>query len=399
MRSPQNSAKPLKYNVDNAIATNMKKRIYLDYNASAPLRPSAREAINDIYSNETGAYNASAVHSYGRDGRKHVEDARLNVAKLINADPNMVIFNSGATEGNNTVLHHFIRNFPHDVVFVSTIDHPSVRDAADIFKNVRTFPVDKNGMVDLDTLEKELKIYPVSLVSCMYASNETGAIQDVSKIARIAHGKGALFHCDATQTAGRIHVDMKESGIDFLTLSSHKIGGPQGVGALALGLCGQSPALLFGGGQEKQLRSGTENVAGIAGFGAAAKEAYEHLNHYQALQKWRDKMEEAILSISPEAIIHAKDVNRLPNTTFFSLPNANSQSLLMAFDLEGIAISNGSACSSGSVKPSQTLMAMGYDEKNASGGLRISLGWATKEEDIDAFIAAWTKIYQRISKK
>lgn len=376
----------------------MKKRIYLDYNATAPLHPDALQAMTAVLDCGHGAHNASAVHHFGREGRKTIENARKNVAELVNADANMLIFNSGATEGNNTVLSHMARAYPDDLILISAAEHPSVLDGAEMLDNVRLIPMLSNGLIDLNALEHLLSDNRTSLVSCMFVNNESGAIQDVSKISVLAREAGALFHCDATQAAGRILVDMKALNIDFLTFSSHKIGGPQGAGALALGLCGQSPSLLFGGGQEKQLRSGTENIAAIAGFGAAARAAIDGLDDYQTLSALRDKLERKIKEISPDIEIHCEDITRVCNTSFFSVPDANSQSLLMAFDLEGIAISNGSACSSGTVKPSKTLIAMGKDEKNASSALRISTGWATKEDDVDAFLKAWAKIYARIQK-
>lgn len=377
----------------------MNKLIYLDYNATAALRPSARVAMQAVLNCENAAYNASAVHSYGREGRKIVEDARTHVAKLVGADTNQIIFNSGATEGNNTVLRHFADTYPDETILISASEHPSILEHQNTLPNAKTIPVNDQGLTDLGALETLLNDHKACLVSCMFVNNESGVIQDVAKISALAHKHGALFHCDAVQAAGRIPVDMKENGIDFLTVSAHKIGGPQGVGALALGLCGQTPTLLIGGGQEKSARAGTENVAGIAGFGAAAQESYEYMNHYQALEGWRETLEKRITSISPDIIIHAKGTKRVANTSFFSLPDTNSQTLLMALDLEGIALSNGSACSSGTVKPSTTLLAMGLDEKVAASALRISMGWATKEDDIDAFLAAWEKIYTRLQNK
>ncbi len=338
-------------------------------------------------SNNNSALNASAVHTEGREGRKIVERARTQVAGLINIPPAQLIFNSGATEGNNTVLNHF-KNEP---ILISATEHPSVLEVA----NAIQVPVDQNGLLNLSALGDLLQKHKPALISCMWVNNESGAIQDVAKISALAHSHNCLFHCDATQAAGRIEIN--SSGIDFLTLSAHKIGGPQGVGALALGLCGQTPTLLFGGGQEKSARAGTENVAGIAGFGAAAQTAQENLNEYQNLAVLKDKLENEIKQISPDIIIHCENAERVANTTFFSLPGQDSQSLLMAFDLEGIAVSNGSACSSGTVKPSHVLMAMYDDPKIASSGLRISMGWATKEDDIEQFLIAWEKIYKRIS--
>lgn len=380
------------------MSENKRKPIYLDYNASAPLRPDAKAAIIDVLSIEGAALNASAVHAYGREGRKIVENARNDIAKLVGADKNQVIFNSGATEGNNTVIAHFANNYPEENIFISATEHPSILELAQIYKNVKIIPVDQNGLVNAETLDHLLQENKTSLVSSIWVNNETGAIQNVSELSEIAHKNGALFHTDATQATGRIPVNIKENTIDFLTISSHKIGGPQGIGALILGLCGQTPTLLHGGGQEKFARAGTENVAAIAGFGAAAKNALEYLNHYQALGKWRDDLENKIKAISPEVVIHCENAKRAPNTSFFSIPNANAQSILMSFDLEGIAISNGSACSSGTVKPSTTLKAMGVDETLSNAALRISLGWASDQTDIDAFLKAWEKIYHRIKK-
>lgn len=374
----------------------MKTKTYLDYNASAPLHPDAWETMQAVYKPENAAHNASAVHYFGREGRKIVEKARTQIAELIDIPAPQIIFNSGATEGNNTVLRHFAQTYPDDTILVSAADHVSIVEADDFLNNIIKVPVKKSGLIDQNALKDLLKNNKVSLVSCMMVNNETGLIQNVSELSDIAHRHNALFHCDATQAAGRIPINAQENNIDFLTLSAHKIGGPQGVGALALGLCGQNPTLLFGGGQEKSLRAGTENVAGIAGFGAAAKTAQKNMKDFQKLTTLRGHLESKIKAISPEAIIHCEDQIRAANTTFFSLPGADSQSLLMAFDLEGIALSNGSACSSGTVKPSHVLKAMGLSEKIAASALRISTGWATKEEDIDAFITAWQKIYNRL---
>lgn len=376
---------------------NKTQQIYLDYNASAPLRPEARETLISLIEGENYAHNASSVHHFGRAGRRIIEKARTQIAALIGADTNQVLFNSGATEGNNTVLRHFAHHYPDDYILISGAEHPSVTELTHYHDKVITIPLLDNGLIDQNALLKILTSdKKISLVSVMHVSNETGVIQDVSFISNEAHKYGTFMHCDATQSAGRIPVDMKALGIDFLTMSSHKIGGPQGVGALALGMCGQTPTLLYGGGQEKSARAGTENVAGIASFGAAANAALLHLEDYQKLQLIRDKLEEELSALSPDIIIHGKESPRVANTSFFSLPGADSQSLLMALDLEKIAVSNGSACSSGTVKPSQTLEAMGYSKDTTNSALRISMGWATKDEDIDMFLNAWRKIISRI---
>jgi cysteine desulfurase len=373
----------------------MKQRTYLDYNATAPVRPEIAAAVSTAMA---APHNASSVHSFGRDARRMVEDARVQVAKLVNAPPAQVIFNSGATEGNNTVLKYFA----NEHILISAIEHPSVLEAAPMAEKI---PVTKDGTLDLDALEDMMKTNsspvcakegPPALVSVMYANNETGVIQPIEKISKIAKRNGALLHCDAVQAAGRIPIDM--TGIDFLTLSAHKLGGPQGAGALVLGLCGITPSWLDGGGQEKRARAGTENVAGIIGFGLAAELAVKYQNDFQDLKKFQDKIESSLKKIAPEIIVHGVETKRLVNTSMFSLPGALSETLLMAFDLEGIALSNGSACSSGTVRVSNVLKAMGVEDIIAAGALRVSTGWATTEKDIEAFLNVFEKIYVRLKK-
>ena len=368
----------------------MKTRTYMDYNATAPLHPEVREVVLGCLEQP---HNASSVHSYGREARKLVEDARGHVAALVEAPAEQVIFNSGATEGNNTVLQHF----QNERILTSAIEHPSVRDVAMAMEEI---PVTSDGIVDLQALENLLAAENTALVSVMMVNNETGVIQPVQEIAALTKRYGALFHCDAVQAAGRIPININTLQIDFLTLSAHKIGGPQGVGALILGLCGITPTLLFGGGQEKKARAGTENVTGIAGFGKAAEIALAGLETLPArLKTLRDRLEDGIKAIEPTIKIYGETVKRAPNTSLFSIPGARSESLLMNFDLEGIALSNGSACTSGSVQPSHVLQAMGADNEEAASGLRVSLGWATTEEDIENFIRAFDKIHARISEK
>ncbi len=368
--------------------------IYLDYNASAPLLPEAWQAMKAIFKTGRAAYNASTTHYFGRLGQKYINDARSEVAKLVGVNPDQVIFNSGATEGNNTVLHYFSKAHPDDMILISAIEHPSILEAQNHLDNIELIPVDKSGLVDLDMLEKLLQDHNVPLVSCMFTNNETGVIQDVSNISKIVHKYGALFHCDATQAVGHIPINMQEFSIDFMTFSSHKIGGPQGAGALVIGTSNAKPALLFGGGQEKSLRAGTQNIAAIAGFGAACK----YIKHHN-LEILRDKLETELKNIAPEITIFCENIHRLPNTSFFYIDGIPSQNILIALDLQNIAISSGSACSSGTVKPSTTLKAMGISDNKASNALRISTGWATKESDIDEFLDAFKKIYTRIKNK
>ncbi|MCF8496671.1 MAG: cysteine desulfurase [Alphaproteobacteria bacterium] len=364
----------------------MKNKIYFDYNATVPLRPQAREAMREALG---GPLNASSVHGFGREGRKLVERARTQVAALVNAPPAQVIFNSGATEGNNTVLKYFSA----ERVLVSAIEHPSVLEAV---PEALRIPVTRDGVLDLGALETLLKQERTGLVSVMLVNNETGVIQPVAEAAALAKRHGAFFHCDAVQAAGKVPLDIVALGIDFMTISAHKIGGPQGAGALVLGLCGITPVLLHGGGQEKSARAGTENVAAIAGFGAAAQAAGEGLaDESKRLESLRGKLETAL----QEILIHGKNAPRAPNTTLFSLPGIKAETMLMALDLEGIAVSNGSACSSGTVKPSAVLKAMGYGDDIAGAALRISTGWATTEEEIDGFLDSFMKIKNRMQGK
>lgn len=372
----------------------MSAKTYLDYNATVPLRPSAKAAAINAYDQ---ILNASAAHSFGQKGRRLIEEARTTIANAINCPPAQLVFNSGATESNNTVLQHFAKTYPEDRILIGATEHAAVQEVLD---NAEQIPVDENGVIDLSALEDMLKnAARVSLVSVMLANNETGTIQPIKDIAALAHKHGALLHCDATQALGKIHLDMAELGIDFMSLSAHKIGGTQGTGALALGLCGITPVLLHGGGQEKSARAGTENIAGIAAFAATTTEALDTLDTEQkrltALQK---HLEDGILKISPEAHIFSRDVERLPNTTLFSIEGLKAETLVMNFDLEGIAVSNGAACSSGTVKQSRVLKAMNIPEPLAQGALRITTGWATKQNDIDRFLDVWKKLYERMTK-
>ncbi|MCB1650851.1 MAG: cysteine desulfurase [Alphaproteobacteria bacterium] len=389
----------------------MKTQIYLDYNATAPLRPEAAEAMRKALEKP---HNASSVHAFGREGRKMIETAREHISALIKIAPAQIIFSSGATESNNTLIHHF----KDQRVLYSAVEHPSVTQAIQHFaQNHDPIPVDQNGVIDLSILESLLKHQPTALVSVMAVNNETGVIQPVKEAAALAHKHGALFHCDAVQAAGRIPLDMEELGIDFLTLSSHKIGGPQGAGALAFRLCGQTPILLHGGGQEKYARPGTENVAAIAGFGAAAQvisQAPPAFTNTPSLsepsinepppykpplkkpEELQSFLEIGLCKINNDIVIHGQAAPRVANTTSFALPGTSAETLLMALDLEGIAVSNGSACSSGTTKTSPVLRAMNVDEALAKATIRISTGWATTKEEIDAFLQIWTKVTQRL---
>ena len=370
----------------------MSDTIYLDYNATTPLRPAARKAMERALDSPL---NASAAHRLGQAGRKIIEDARTIIANAINAPTTGIIFNSGATESNNTVLQHFARLYPDERILIGATEHAAVQEA---LPDAQKIPVDSNGVIDLGAFEDMLKDDPkTSLVSVMLANNETGTIQPLAEISALAHKYGALVHSDATQALGKIEIDLQALGIDFMSLSSHKVGGTQGTGALAIGTCGITPVLLYGGGQEKNARGGTENIAGIAAFAAATDEAVSNLDAEHArLSALRDHLETRIRDTSPEAVIFAHDVTLLPNTTLFAVAGMKAETLVMNFDLEGIAVSSGSACSSGTVKQSRILNAMDIPDNIKECALRISTGWNTSQEDIESALNIWQKIYSRM---
>lgn len=365
--------------------------VYLDCNATMPLRPAARDAMIAALEH-TG--NASSVHGAGRGARKLVEDARRQVAALIGADPSYVFFTGGATESNNTVL----KTFTGQTLFISAIEHPSVTEAA---PHAQQIPIGRNGVVDLDALAAMLTTEKPALVSVMLVNNETGVIQPVAEIVRLVRrlSPQTIIHTDAAQALGRIPVDFAALQVDALSLSAHKMGGPQGCGALVLGPGMKITPLLHGGGQEKRQRAGTENVAAIAGFGAACATAQTDMAAFQELAALRDDLESRLTAIDGRVKIFGADAPRVANTVQISLPGVAAETQLMALDLDGIAVSSGSACSSGTVKPSHVLKAMGASDAEAAGALRISLGWHSGKEDIDRFVAAWEKMHARVQDK
>ncbi len=375
----------------------MAAHVYLDWNATAPLRPEARAAMGAA-ADTVG--NPSSVHAAGRAARHLVETARVQVAALVGADPRDVIFTSGGTEANVLALDPAIESEkgPAGRLLVSAIEHPSVRAGGRFLPHAREeIPATASGVVDLAALERRLAalagegIRP--LVSVMLANNETGVIQPVSEVSRRVHASGGLVHVDAVQGCGRIQTDFKELGVDLLTVSSHKLGGPTGVGALVKRADVRLTPLITGGGQERNQRAGTENVPGIAGFGAAAEAARTNLStEAPRMAALREELEAGIRRIAPDAVIFGADCDRLPNTTLFSVPGMKAETAVIAFDLEGIAVSSGAACSSGKVTPSHVLAAMGVPEALARGAIRVSLGYASTEQDISAFLAAWAKL-------
>jgi cysteine desulfurase len=372
----------------------MTDRVYLDWNATTPLRPEARQAMAAAWE---VAGNPSSVHAEGRQARRLVEDARAAVAAAVSARPQDVVFSSGGTEANALALTPGLRRAAGDAVrrlLVSAVEHTSVQSGGRFAAEaIGTIKVSSSGLVDLDHLRERLAEGAPALVSVMLANNETGAIQPVAEIADIVHAAGGLLHVDAIQAFGKIPLDIKSMQADLITLSAHKIGGPKGVGALVMAedVQGLEP-LLRGGGQELGRRAGTENVAGIAAFGAAVRAAMAALqDDAERLQGLRERLE-AGLKHTPGMILFATEAPRLPNTTLFTVPGLKAETAVIGFDLAGIAVSSGSACSSGKVQPSHVLAAMGFDRELAQGAVRLSLGWSTSEADIDLALEAWRKL-------
>lgn len=368
----------------------MKPVTYLDYNATTPIRPEVIEAITAAMA--VGG-NPSSVHSIGRNARAKVEEARAQVAALVAARPRDVVFTSGGTEANNTV----IRGCGAKRLILSPVEHDCGLAAAKASGLPTSFlRVTQDGVVESDSLRETLEqSAEPALVSVMLANNEMGTIQPIAALAAIAKEYGALFHTDAVQAAGKISIDREALKVDYLTLSAHKLGGPQGVGAVILAPTAPLKALITGGGQELSRRSGTENVAGIVGFGVSAMEAMVGLADMDRIRSMRDRLEREILSTANDIMIAGGGAERLANTSCIIMPDVKGETQVMHFDLNGVCISSGSACSSGKVKVSHVLTAMGYSDTEAESSIRVSLGYDTTDKDIDRFLDAWRTLYAR----
>ncbi|MER9240019.1 cysteine desulfurase family protein [Mesorhizobium sp. M0633] len=375
-------------------------RAYLDYNASAPLLASARAAV--VAALDVAA-NPSSVHAEGRAARRLIEDARRDVARLVSAKAEHVVFTSGATEAASTLLTPDWQMGRGAVrmsrLYVSEADHPCLLNGGRFpAAQVTRIGVDADGVVRLDVLAEALvqhdKVEGLPLVAIHAANNETGVIQPVGRIAEIVKAAGGILVVDAVQAAGRIPLDMSAGYADYLILSSHKIGGSKGVGAIVAASDLMMPKpLVSGGGQEKGHRGGTENLAAIAGFGAAAREASAGLQTIETVRQRRDEIEAIVKTLVPDAEIFGIGAPRLANTTFFAIAGIKAETAQIAFDLAGVALSAGSACSSGKVGPSHVLKAMGYGD--GLGALRVSVGHATSAEDIELFRSALATIVAR----
>jgi cysteine desulfurase len=363
--------------------------IYLDYNASGLVRPEVLEIMTRALADNG---NPSAVHAAGRRARARVETARAQVGELVGADPTAVVFNSGGTEANAQGIASALAAGCERLI-VSATEHPCVAEAAaNAGAPVEVLPVDANGVVDLAWLAEALTRPGRAVVAIHHANNESGVIQPVVEAAALVRAAGGWLHVDAIQSAGKISVDMRVLDADSLTLSAHKLGGPQGVGALILKEGVAGVRILHGAGQERGLRAGTENVPGIAGFGMAADCAARDLETMASHVGWRDSAEVRVEAAG--ATVIGGDVARLPNTLFMAVEGWDSPQQLITLDLAGVMVSAGSACSSGKVKPSKTISAMGLNAL-ATGGVRVSGGWGTKESDWVRFADAWIAAYDK----
>ena len=358
--------------------------LYLDNNATAPLRPEAASAMQAAMGPPA---NPSSVHGYGRAARQIVEEARADIAMLAGSRAADVVFTSGGTEANNLALSGF------DHVITSAIEHDSVLRAA---PDAVIIGVDSDGRLELDQLRDVLAALDPSrrdrtILSVMMANNETGVIQPIDDVVALAREAGIAVHCDMVQMLGKAHMDFAASGIDYASLSAHKIGGPTGVGALLVRPGRAMTSLLRGGGQERGRRSGTENFLGIAGFGAAARVAFDDVAHYRAMAGWRDAFEARLSDMRDDVVVYGGAADRLANTSCLSVGGKSSETMVMAMDLAGVAISAGSACSSGKVHESHVLKAMKAGD-GAARAIRISGGWQTEPDDFEKLAEVLTAL-------
>ena len=380
----------------------MSNRIYLDYNATTPMSPE----VLDFYKDQLSLYaNASSLHEDGRRAKKEIEIARKNVADLVNVLPEEIIFTSGGSESNNTVFNTMInlgKKLGKNLIVTTEIEHPCVLEAskrlADFGMEVVYLSVDEYGLVKEDEYKTALERNPL-LVSVMTANNEIGTVQNIKKLAQLAHEKGALFHTDAVQAAGKIPVDLKDWGVDYATFSGHKIYGPKGVGALFVKTGCKIEPLIRGGHQEKGYRAGTYNAPSIAAYGKAAELAKADIEHYTTHTKaLREKLKNGLLEKIPNIKINGHPEKVLPNTLDVSFPGAEGEAILLHLDLLGVDVSTGSACASGSLEPSHVLMATGLGPELAHGSIRFSFGKYNTESDVDYILEKFPPVIDKLRK-
>ncbi|MDR0296608.1 MAG: cysteine desulfurase [Rickettsia sp.] len=367
--------------------------LYLDHNATTNIHPEVKKLMENLI--EETYYNPSSIHIKGRYARSLVEIARQQVAKSVGVDINsreyQVIFTSSGTESNNLLMNSYYDG----EIFISSIEHLSIFDHTKYRDNIKIIRVDSDGIVDIDHLEQLLlaSLASKKLVSVMLANNESGVVQNIQQLVKIAKKYGAVFHSDCVQAVGKIPVNIKELAVDFATISAHKLGGIQGSSALIVKAGHTLKAMMIGGGQERNIRSGTENVLAIALFGLAISIATTEVeDRYKKMKKLQTYLEKNLFNYKNVKIV-SKNVERLPNTTLMIVPKTDAQTKLIAFDLQGIAVSSGSACSSGKVGKSHVLSSMGFSEDDARSSIRISFNYQQTIEDVASFIKAFEEIY------
>jgi cysteine desulfurase len=364
--------------------------IYFDYNATAPLHKNVIKKIQNLKFEEFG--NPSSVHKIGRNSKKIVEEVRRNILSTLKAKNYDLIFTSGATESNNLAIKGFIKKNNIKTIYSLETEHASV---IDVVKNLeiekKFFKINSNGTVNLKEIEEELsKQTNPFLVSIMFANNESGIIHPIKEISKIVKKYKGIIHCDGVQSLGKIEIDLDNLDVDLFSISSHKIGGPTGIGALLINNRNNITPEIIGGGQEKNLRSGTENFLGILGFGEAINEVNNLTKICNSeIKNNRDLLEANLKKLSNEIKIFGEDADRLGNTCYFAYPSMTSENQVIALDQKGICISSGAACSSGKVEPSHVLKAMKVDDKYIHSAIRVSLGWDSTKEQIETFFSVW----------
>ena len=376
--------------------------VYYDWNATTPLEPLVRDAMLPwLGASETVRFgNASSRHDYGRQARAAIDEARARVAAAVGAHPTEVIFTSGGSEANNLFVKGAAACLKPGMLAFSAIEHPCVREPAYQLRRtgwtLKEIAVDAQGVIDGEDWQQTLLARP-TLVSVMLANNETGVVQDIARLAAEARASGAWFHTDAVQALGKLELDFRALGVSAMTLSAHKIGGPLGAGALVLDKRVELAPLIAGGGQERGLRSGTENVAAIVGFGVACERAVARReSESQRLAQLRAELEDQLLAQG--AVVFARAAERLPNTVFFAFDNIDGETLVAKLDRAGFACASGSACSSAQPEPSHTLLAMGVDPLLARGAVRVSLGRDSTAQELSRFVGVLARVVDDLNK-
>lgn len=378
-----------------------KRRVYMDYAATTPMKKEVLEAMLPYYNDLFG--NASSVHAFGREVKGAVDEGRDQIAKLINAQSSEVYFTAGGSESDNWAIKGvaFANKEKGNHIITTKIEHHAVLHACEYLEKHHGFEityldVDSEGMIDLEELKNSITDKTI-LISVMFANNEIGTIEPIKEIGQIAKERGVLFHTDGVQALGNVHIDVKDLGVDLMAMSAHKIYGPKGIGALYIRKGVKLHSLVHGGAQEKRRRAGTENMAGIVGFGKAAELARVNLDeNIKRLTELKERLINAVLEKIPYTRINGSLENRLPGNTSFCFEFIEGESLLLSLDMMGIAGSSGSACTSGSLDPSHVLMAIGLKHEIAHGSLRLSLGYKNTEEDVDYVLEALPKIVDRL---